>query len=87
NLRTWVTQQQNIDLIRFRPVVPWNLRNESDTSFNLTPQETSRLLIDAFEAFVSTQDDKGIEMLISVIQNGNPKNKYALIGLLMRAIQ
>lgn len=87
NLRIWVTQQQNIDLIRFRPIVPLNLRNEAETSFNLTPQETSRLLVDAFEAFVSTQDDKGIEMLISVIQSGNPKNKYALIGLLMRAIQ
>lgn len=87
NLRTWVTQQQNIDMIRFRPIVPWNLRNEVETSFNLTAQETSRLLVEAFEAFVTTQDDKGIEMLISVIQSGNPKNKYALIGLLMRAIQ
>lgn len=87
NLRTWVTQQQNIDLIRFRPLLPFNLRKEVETSFSLTPQETSRLLVDAFEAFVSTQDDKGIEMLISVIQHGNPKNKYALIGLLMRAIQ
>lgn len=87
NLRTWVTQQQNIDLIQFRPLLPLNVRNESGASFNLTPQESSRLLVGAFEAFVSTQDDKGIEMLISVIQNGNQKNKYALIGLLMRAIQ
>lgn len=87
NLREWVTQQRNVDLIRFRPMVPWNIRNEIESSFQLTPQETSRLLVDAFEAFVSTQDDKAIDMLISVIQNGNPKNKYALIGLLMRAIQ
>lgn len=87
NLRTWVTQQQNVDLIRFRPIVPWNLRSEVETTFKLTPQETSRLLVEAFEAFVSTQDDKGIDMLISVIQSGNSKNKYALIGLLMRAIQ
>lgn len=87
NLRAWVTQQQNIDLIRFRPLLPLNFKKEVETSFNLTPQETSRLLVEAFEAFVSTQDDKGIEMLISVIQNGNSKNKYALIGLLMRAIQ
>lgn len=87
NLHQWVTQQRNVDLIRFRPVVPWSFRSEEETPFHLTPQETSRLLVDAFEAFVSTQDDKGIDMLISVIRTGNPKNKYALIGLLMRAIQ
>lgn len=87
NLRAWVTQQKNIDLIQFRPLIPWSMGEEEETTYNLTAQETSRLLVQAFEAYVSTQDDKGIDMLISVIKNGNPKNKYALIGLLMRAIQ
>jgi len=87
NLREWVTQQRNIDMIRFRPVVPWDIRDKTICAFELTPQETSRLLVEAFESFVAAQDDKGIDMLISIIQNGNPKNKYALIGLLMRAIQ
>ncbi len=87
NLRDWVTQQCNVDLIQFRPVVPWDMRVSTGSSFELTPQETSRLLVDSFESFVSVQDDKGIDMLISVIQKGNSKNKYALIGLLMRAIQ
>lgn len=85
NLEQWVTQQRNVDLIRFRPTVPWDIREEE--SFQLTPQETSRLLVEAFESFVANQDDKGINTLISLIQTGNPKNKYALIGLLMRAIQ
>lgn len=87
NLRQWTTQQKNIDLIRFRPVLPWDLREKEANIFQLTPQETSRLLVEAFESFVSTQDNQGIDMLISIIQTGNPKNKYALIGLLMRAIQ
>lgn len=87
NLQEWVTKQRNIDLIRFRPLVPWEMRDHNATTFELTPQETSRLLVDAFEAFAASQDDKGVDMLISVIQNGNPKNKYALVGLLMRAIQ
>lgn len=87
NLQTWVTQQQNIDLIKFRPLVPIDLREKSNTTYELTPQETSRLLVEAFESFVNSQDDKGVDVLISVIQTGNPKNKYALIGLLMRAIQ
>jgi hypothetical protein len=87
NLLDWVTQQQNIDLIRFRPLVPIDFHSDSEAAFDLTPQETSRLLVDAFESFATSQDDKGIDILISVIQTGNPKNKYALIGLLMRAIQ
>lgn len=85
NLRLWVIQQQNVDLIRFRAIVPWDVRDKEP--FQLTPQETSRLLVEAFEAFIAHQDDKGINMLISLIQTGNTKNKYALIGLLMRAIQ
>lgn len=87
NLEAWVTQQRNVDLIRFRPLVPLDVRTMNDAPFELTPQETSRLLVEAFESFVANQDDKGIDVLISVIQSGNQKNKYALIGLLMRAIQ
>lgn len=87
NLLDWITQQRNIDLIRFRPLRPIDFHEKDQASFSLTPQETSNLLIDAFESFVSGQDNNGIDILISIIQTGNPKNKYALIGLLMRAIQ
>jgi HEAT repeat protein len=87
NLTDWVTLQRDVDLIRFRPLVPIDFLDAGDLVFDLTPQETSRLLIEAFESFVSSQDDKGIDILISIIQTGNPKNKYALIGLLMHAIQ
>jgi HEAT repeat protein len=86
NLLEWVSQQRNIDMIQFRPLLPLDQRG-NNISFELTPQETSRLLVDAFESFAASQDDKGIDALISIIQTGNPKNKYALIGLLMRAIQ
>ncbi len=87
NLNTWVSQQQNIDLIRFRPLLSAENRDTQAVQYELTPQETSRLLVEAFESFAQTQDDKAIDLLISVIHQGNAKNKYALIGLLMRAIQ
>ncbi len=87
NIREWIKKQCNVDLIQFRPMIPWDVRERSEVDFELTASETSRLLIEAFEACVFTQDDKGIDLLISVIQNGDSKNKYALIGLLMRAIQ
>lgn len=87
NLIAWVSQQQNVDLIRFRPLLTVEDRGVSTSQYELTPQETSRLLVEAFETFASSQDDKAIDLLISVIQQGNAKNKYALIGLLMRAVQ
>lgn len=85
NLLEWVKLQRDTDLIQFRPLMPIDFTNDNLASFHLTPQETSSLLIDAFETFVDS--DHGIDLLISIIQTGNPKNKYALIGLLIRAIQ
>jgi HEAT repeat protein len=81
-LRQWVKSQNQQDLIRFRPFVPWEA---GKGSYQLTPEETSRLLIEAFEAFANNQDQEGIEVLIEAIQNGHAKNKYALAGLLLRA--
>jgi HEAT repeat protein len=85
-LRDWVAKSHDIDFIKFRTFIPWEMRDQN-TTYQLTPQEVSRLLIESFEAFVNTQDDKGIEVLLEAIQNGNAKNKYALAGLLIRAAQ
>lgn len=90
NLSSWILKQRDEDLIRFRPFMTWDLREEvfeHTMPYQLTPQDTSTLLIKSFEAFLKTRDDKGIDILLESIQNGNPKNKYALAGLLMRAIQ
>lgn len=86
NLRQWVTKQQDEDLIRFRTFVPWEMR-EREGTYQLTPQETSRLLVDSFEAFAATQDDKGVDVILEAIRNGNPKNRYALAGLLIHSTQ
>ncbi len=88
NLQSWIEKQQDVDLIRFRTFLPWEVREaEVESHYQLTPEDTSRLLVESFEAFASMQDDKGIDILLNAIQNGNPNNKYALAGLLMRAVQ
>lgn len=86
NLKVWVTGKQSEDLINFRPYLPWGQRDHL-ADFELTPDETSRLLITTFESFAQTQDDKGIDLLLSALQHGNAKNRYALAGLLIRAAQ
>jgi HEAT repeat protein len=83
-LKDWVLKQQKMELIRFRPCLPWDAR-ENEAKYELTPQETSRLLVDTFEAFAKKQNDKGVDVLLEAIAHGNAKNKYALAGLLIRA--
>jgi HEAT repeat protein len=86
NLRRWITSKQDLDLIQFRPLIPWEMRFE-DNLYQLTAKETSQLLIESIEALAAARDDSCIETLLEAIQNGNAKNKYALTGLLMRSIQ
>lgn len=83
-LRQWVKSHNQTDLIQFRAYDPWKV---SATPQDLTPVDSSRLLIEAFEAFAAQQDKEGIELLLEVIATGHPKNKYALAGILLRATQ
>ncbi|MBA3958588.1 MAG: HEAT repeat domain-containing protein [Parachlamydiaceae bacterium] len=86
NLRKWVAQQHQGELIQFRPLIG-NEGSLEISEYQLTPQETSRLLVESFEALTQQQDEAGITTLLDAIQYGNAKNKYALTGLLMRASQ
>lgn len=80
SLRAWIKQQQKEALI-FRQLIPLEMK-EADASSQLTPEETSRLYVEALETLAT--DASGIDLLLDVIQNGNPKNRYALAGLLLR---
>lgn len=85
-LRNWVSQQKQTDIIQFRPFVPWELRM-TDANYQLTAQETSQLLIESVEALAKAQDVASMDALIDLIENGNQNNRYALAGLLIRALQ
>lgn len=82
-LRQWVKNQYKEAFIRFRPFEPWQFNSKHE----LTPEETSRLLIESFETFAKNQDNDGVAMLIEAIRSGHEKNKFALAGLLIRATQ
>ncbi|MCB1111069.1 MAG: HEAT repeat domain-containing protein [Chlamydiales bacterium] len=83
-LSKWVAAHHHHELIRFRPMLP-NQGIDDRHPYHLTPQETSRLLVESFESIAKAQDSHGIDILIEAIRNGNPKNRYALAGLLMHA--
>ncbi len=85
-LMEWLIQKHNEELIQFRPISSWLTHQELNT-FHLTPEETSRLLIESYETIASRHDANSIQFLLNAIRNGNPKNRYAIAGLLLKAIQ
>jgi HEAT repeat protein len=85
-VRDWIFQAKATEMIRFRPSIPFNMRN-ADSPYELTPEESSRLLIEAYQTLSDRHDTQAIDMLLGAIKEGNPKNRYALAGLLIRAIQ
>nr|NGX33120.1 hypothetical protein [Candidatus Anoxychlamydiales bacterium] len=47
----------------------------------------TRLLLDMFIALSSKQDETSLKIIVSAIKKTNPKNRYALAGMLIRATQ
>lgn len=85
-LQQWMNSNKEVPLIRFRPPVPKEKR-EFIAVHHLSPEETSSLLIGSFEWLAKTREIEAIDTLLSLIEKGNEKNKYALAGLLIRALQ
>jgi HEAT repeat protein len=80
----WVKGQNLTEFIRMKPFIPWE---SGEDTYTLKPEETSKLLIESFEALAAHQDARGLDTLIEAIASGHAKNKYALAGLLLRATQ
>lgn len=81
-LHQWVNKQNKTEFIRFKPLAPWQI---GKNTYDLTPEQTSEVLLQACEAMAINQDDHGIEALIEAISFGHAKNRYALAGILLRA--
>ncbi len=85
-LKTWIAEAQKLEMIKFRPSVPWNMKNTLLT-YELTPEESTRLLLECYEVLSNQHNEQGIEIILQGIRAGHPKNRYALAGLLIRTLQ
>ncbi len=86
-IRKWIGNAKDVEMFRFRPAIPFSMRQSEKTHYELAPEESSRLLIEAYQALADRHDEKSLNMLIEAIREGHPKNRYTLAGLLIRAIQ
>ncbi|MDF2549240.1 MAG: hypothetical protein K0S07_307 [Chlamydiales bacterium] len=85
-LLEWIRRHKHCPLIELRPELSRGFIYQPVRA-ELSPQETSRLLFEMLQALVAQKDDQAIELLLEVIHSGNPENRSALAGLLLRACQ
>jgi HEAT repeat protein len=84
----WISLKKQTEMIRFRPMLPWNVKVAEKTSaFELTPEEHSRLLIECYQTVALEHEDKSIDILLEGLKSGHSKNRSVLAGLLIQAIQ
>jgi len=85
-LKEWLDRNKESEMIRFRPVVTLDKRM-GGSPHELTPEDSSRLLIEVYQTLAEKQQESSIDILLDAICHGNIKNRYVLAGLLLRTLQ
>jgi HEAT repeat protein len=84
-IKNWVYKENDSKLIELNPD---NIqKNENASIYDLTKEETSKLLVDMYTALASKQNERTVLILIDAIKKTNFKNRYALSGLLIKATE
>lgn len=83
-LLAWIDEHRVDLLMRLKSPVLWSSQ-PSGFYDCISPEETSRLLVESIEVMVQQQDPDVFTCLLDLIRYGNPKNRYVLAGLLIRA--
>lgn len=86
NLKAWMVRNKEAEMIRFKPLVSIDQRF-GEGGFELTPEDNSRLFVECTQALADRHEPAAIDLLLEMIRLGNPKNRYVLAGLLLRALQ
>ena len=88
SILNWIALRKNTEMIRFRPMLPWNVRiSEKSNAFELTPEENSQLLILCYQTLAERHDEVSIDIILEGLKNGHAKNRSVLAGLLICALQ
>jgi len=79
----WIAQSNQEEIIEL--FTPSSIKQKY-TQYQLTPKETSRLLLEMYVALAAKQQEKSIEAIVEGIKNANTKNRYVLAGILIKAL-
>lgn len=88
SILNWIAMRKNTEMVRFRPMLPWNVKiSEKSNAFELTPEENSRLLILCYQTLAERHDEMSIDIILEGLKSGHAKNRFVLAGLLICALQ
>lgn len=82
----WIKMQRSHEMIEFKPMPTLEDTHLLEHEYQLSPKETSLLLIETLDALATRHDKEGIDLIINLIKHGHEKNRYLLAGLLMKCI-
>ena len=85
-ISNWIKNQSQ-DIVIQLNVNPEKKSEKTQNIYSLTKEESTRLLLDMFIALSSKQDESSLKIIVEAIKKTNPKNRYALAGMLIRATQ
>lgn len=83
----WIKHQNSQNLIQLSLAAADKKNKKEENIYSLTKEETTRLLLDMYVAIASKQDATSLKLIIDAIKKTNPKNRYAIAGLLIRSTQ
>lgn len=86
SLKQWTLKQQEVDMLKFRTYVPFDLRISRDT-YELTPQESAKLLVEAFEVLSEKEQEKSLDLFLRVLKEGHKKNRFVIAGFILKSVQ
>jgi HEAT repeat protein len=86
-LKEWILKHIHSEMIQFRPVLPMPLQLQEASTFELTPEENSHLLIESCLAIAKMPGNEGIDLLLRAMKEGHVNNRFLLAGLLLQVLQ
>lgn len=82
-LKESILGKQEIDMMKFRTLIPFELR-EPDSHFELLPHESARLLIESLEVLAEIDSTEGINLLLTSLKEGHPRNRAVIAGIILQ---
>ena len=86
HILTWLKSNYKTEMIRFKPVMAKS-KAEANLKYELTTEESSALLVEAYIQISQQQTEESLDLLIEGIKQGHPKNRGLMAGLLLKAIE
>lgn len=82
-MKQGILGKQEIDMVKFRTLVPFELREEG-SHFELLPHESARLLIESLEVLAEIDPTEGVNILLTLLKEGHPRNRPVIAGIILQ---